>query len=107
MRYDAQRRALHEEMKPHRPEHEGGLPQHEAERLAFDYTLVTWRDRVPAALTVGICAHCGRRGEPSMPLVPYGALETGTIAQHTCCWSAWNVKRIRCGTAFLNSLGIK
>jgi hypothetical protein len=87
-------------------EHEGCLPQHEAEARAFEYTLVTWRDRVPAAQTMGICAHCGRRGEPGMQLVPYGTLETGTAVLHTSCWPAWNADRIRRGTDFLNSLGV-
>ena len=87
-------------------EHEGGLPRHEAERLAFDFALIAWRDRVPAARTVDICAHCGRRGEPGMQLVPYGTLETGTTVLHTSCWPAWNTDRIRRGTAFLNSLGV-
>jgi hypothetical protein len=87
-------------------EYEGGLPRHEAEARAFEYTLVAWRDRVPTARTMGICAHCGRRGEPGMPLVPYGTHETGTTVLHTSCWPAWNAHRIRRGTAFLNSLGI-
>jgi hypothetical protein len=87
-------------------EHEGGLPRHEAKRRAVDYTLVAWRDRVPAARTVDVCTHCSRRGEPGMQLVPYGTLETGTAVLHTSCWSAWNADRIRRGTAFLNSLGV-
>jgi hypothetical protein len=87
-------------------EYKGGLPRHEAERMAFDYTLVAWRDRVSAVRTVGFCAHCGRHGEPGMPLVPYGTLETGTTVLHTSCWPAWNVERNRQGTTFLNSLDI-
>ena len=87
-------------------EFEGGLSRREAERRAFECTLTVWRDLVPAVHAIGVCAHCGRRDEPGMPLVPYGTAEGGVTHLHSQCWPAWNAERIRCGTAFLNSLGI-
>ena len=83
-----------------------GLPRREAERRAFECTLTVWRDRVHAVHAIGVCAHCGRRDEPGMPLVAYGTAEGGVTDLHSQCWPAWNAERIRCGTAFLNSLGI-
>ena len=87
-------------------EFEGGLSRLEAERRAFDDTLTVWRDLVPAARPIGVCAHCGRRDEPGKPLVAYGTTEGGATDLHSQCWPAWNADRIRLGTAFLNSLGI-
>lgn len=73
---------------------DGGLLQHEAERLAFRDTVQQWLALHPAPAREASrgCAHCGNDEQPRNPLLPILARD-GHVWVHDGCCEKWLAAR--------------
>ncbi|MBT7981585.1 MAG: hypothetical protein HN584_03385, partial [Akkermansiaceae bacterium] len=89
-------------------EYEGELTRQEAERQAFEATIIHWMNLTPPQnLDDDHCAQCGdpvgRVGNDAVPCLTGGS---GHVWLHHGCHSAWMARRRQQATEALNAMGI-
>ena len=88
-------------------ENDGGLARAEAERRAFDDTVIMWVNRNPVVSTANACVWCGRSDRQDSVLLPFGASGAGRAWLHSECWEPWREHRVKAGVAALKAAGIE
>ena len=89
-------------------EYDGELDRDEAERLAFEATIIHWMNLTPPPnLDESRCAQCGnpvgRIGNDAVPFLSGGG---GHVWLHHGCHSAWMARRRQDATKALSIIGI-
>ncbi len=88
-------------------EHDGGLTRAEAEKQAFEATVVEWRNRHPRPSAPFCCASCGKAVAADAVVLPMPAPTWGQLWVHAACWPAWTAARQAEAIAALAALGIR
>ena len=88
-------------------ENDGGLARAEAERRAFDDTVIMWVNRNPVVSAANACVWCGRSDRQDSVLLPFGASGAGRAWLHSECWEPWREHRVKAGVAALKAAGIE
>ena len=87
-------------------EHDGDLPRHEAEALAFEHCVVEWLMRHSVRSNPGTCLRCGRVEDEQGIVLPFGIEASGHAWLHFDCWPAWYSQRRAEAITALATLGI-
>ncbi len=87
-------------------EHDGGLTRAEAEKQAFEATVVEWVARHLPPSEPERCALCARGRREGAVIVPFGAGRRWPIWLHHQCWAAWRNARRGEAMAGLLTMGL-
>ncbi len=88
-------------------EHDGDLTRAEAEKEAFEATVVEWRNRRLRPSAPYRCASCGKAVAADAIVLPMPAPTWGQLWVHAACWPAWTAARQAEAIAALAALGIR